>query len=111
MPTVRIDDPARMNVLGLFLAASLERNLVGRAKPCALRGALTVIASGMRATVRFDGESATVTRAEESANVTLSAPLHRFVGALVRPGLFAFLRIKVRGNPFFALRAMRYLGP
>ena len=43
--------------------------------------------------------------------MTLRAPLHRFVRALVRPGPVAFLRIRVRGNPFFALRALRYLAP
>ena len=111
MPTVRIDDPARMNILGLFLAAGLERNLRVRGKACGLTGALTVDADGMRATVRFEDGGATVTREEGKANVTLRAPLHRFVAALVRPGLGVFLRIRVRGNPFFALKAMRYLAP
>jgi hypothetical protein len=106
---VRIDDPPSMNVLGLFLASSLRRNLGDRA--CPLRGAMTVDAEGMRATVRFEADGATVTRAEGPADVTVSGPLPLLVRALVRRRLLALLRLKVRGRRLFALRAMGYLKP
>jgi hypothetical protein len=109
--TVRIEDAPRMNILGLFLAAGLKRNLVTRGRPCRLRGGLTVDAEGMRATVVFGPDGAVVTRAETPARVVLRAPLAAFVAALARPRLRRLLRIGVRGNPLFALRAMRYLRP
>ncbi len=111
MATIRIEDSREMNILGLFLAAGLTRNLVTRERPCKLHGGLTVDAEGMRATVVFEPDGAVVTRADVPTRVVLRAPLADFVAALARPSLFRFLRIKVRGNPFFALRAMRYLSP
>jgi hypothetical protein len=108
---VSIDDPPTMNVLGLFLAASLRRNLLQRARRCELRGALTIDAAGMRASVRFEEDGATVTRAETPARVTIRAPLHVLVSALVRPRPGNLLRVRLRGSPLFALRAMRYLKP
>ncbi len=111
MTSVRIDDPSRMNVLGLFVASSLRRNLEERGLACGLDGALTIDADGMRATVRFGPEEVVVTREDVKARVTLRAPLSRFVDALIRPGLLRFLRVRIRGNPFFALRALRYLAP
>ena len=108
---VRIDDPSDMNVMGLFLASSLRRNLVERGRACTLRGAMAVDAQGMRATVRFEEDGATVTRAEGPVNVTISGPLPLLVRVLVRPGLRSILRVKVRGSRLFALRAMGYLKP
>ena len=63
MATVRIDDPAQMNVLGLFLAARL-RAFPGEPT---LRGALTVNAAGMRATILFKDDGATITRRPSAA--------------------------------------------
>ena len=74
--TIRIDDPPTMNVLGLFLASSLRRNLVERGRPCTLRGAMTVDAEGMRATVRFEEDGVTVTRRDTPARAR-AAPLPR----------------------------------
>lgn len=108
---VRIDDPPSMNVLGLFLASSLRRNLVERGRKCPLRGVLTVDAEGMRATVRFEEDGATVTRAPGPSDVTITATLPLLVRALVRPGLGSLLRLKVRGRRLFALRAMGVLKP
>ena len=65
----------------------------------------------VRAPGRVDTAGLTVTRSAERARVTLSAPLHRFVAALVRPGLLSYLRIRIRGSRIFALRALRYLKP
>ena len=111
MARVSIDDPPTMNLLGLFLASSLRRNLLERERGCDLRGALTVDAAGMRASIRFEEDGVTVTRAETPARVTLRAPLHVLVGALVRPRPWNLLRVRFRGSPLFALRAMRYLKP
>ena len=109
--TVRIDDPPTMNVLGLFLASSLRRNLVERGRPCRLRGNLTVDAEGMAATVRFLEDGVTITRQESASKVRLTATLPVLVRALTRPGLGTLLRVKVKGSRLFALRAMRFLTP
>ncbi len=111
MTAVRVDDPPTMNVLGLFLASSLRRNLVERGRSCALRGVLTVDAEGMRATIRFEDSIVTITRQDGPSSVVLSAPLSMLVQVLVRPTLRGMLRIKTRGSRLFALRAMRFLKP
>ena len=111
MATVRIDDPARMNVLGLFLASAIRRNLVGRGKGRGLRGTLAVDADGMRASVRFEEDGATVTRRDEAARATVSGPLPLLVKAVVRPTPFLLLRLRVRGSRLFALRALGLLRP
>lgn len=111
MPGVRIDDPPTMNILGLFLAGTLRRNLVERGRACPLRGSLAVDADGMRATVRFEEDGVTVTRQGGAEEVRISGPLPALMNALVRPGLRSLLQIKVRGRRLFALRAMRYLRP
>lgn len=108
---VRIDDPPTMNVLGLFLASSLRRNLVERGHDCALRGVLTVDADGMRATVRFEDDGVTVTRQPTPARVTLRGPLPLLVRALVKPRLMTLLKVKVSGSRIFALKAMPFLRP
>ncbi|MHC4473748.1 MAG: hypothetical protein ACYS99_22645 [Planctomycetota bacterium] len=111
MAEVRIEDPGEMNVLGLVLAAALRRNLPDDTPPPKLRGALTVDAEGMRATVVFAPEGVTVTRAETKAAAVVAAPLHRLVEAVVRPSIFRLLGLGMRGRRLFALRAMRYLAP
>lgn len=112
MSHVTVVDPETMNVLGLFLARSLRRNLDERGKPCRLRGSMAVDADGMRATVRFGSEGAFVVTGEEhDRRVVVRGSLARLVDAIARPGLRRFLRVKWSGNPFFALRAMRYLAP
>jgi len=103
---VRIDDPPTMNVLGLFLAAALRRG----SAPFP-RGALTVDADGMRATVRFEDDGATVTRAPTEGATTVSASLPRLARAIARRSVVALLRVKVRGSRLFALRALRCLRP
>lgn len=99
-----------MNVLGLFLAKSLQRNVVEGGRRCALTGALTVESEGMRASVVF-GEEILVTREETKARARLSAPMAVFVSALVEPRLSTFLKVKLRGNPLFAYRVMGVLKP
>jgi len=100
-----------MNVLGLFLASSLRRNLVERGRACGLRGGLTVDAEGMRATVRFEEDGATITRKDEPARATVRAPLSLLAAVIARPGLMKLLRVKVTGSRVFAFRAMRFLAP
>ena len=100
-----------MNVLGLFLASSLRRNLVERGKSCALRGALTVDADGMRATIHFDDAGATVSRTATDARAVVSGSLPLLTDAIVKRRLVALLRVRVRGSRLFALRAMGMLKP
>jgi hypothetical protein len=111
MALVRIEDPPGMNVLGLVLAASLERGFAACGGAPNLRGALEIVADGMRATIVFSPDGAVVTRAATPAKAEVRAPLHLLVEAMVRPRLLTLLRVKVRGNRLLALRAMRYLRP
>jgi len=111
MGMVRVDDPSGMNVLGLFLASALRRNLVGRGRETQLRGTLVVDAEGMRAAVRFEEDGVTVTRRDDAPTATVGGPLPLLVRAVVRPGPLALLRVRVRGSRLFALRALRLLKP
>ncbi|MFI5402126.1 MAG: hypothetical protein ACHQ1G_04250 [Planctomycetota bacterium] len=108
---VRIDDPPSMNVLGLFLASALRRNLVVRGKGRGLRGTLAIDAEGMRALVRFEADGATVTRKDEAARATVSGPLSLLVKAVAKRTPFTLLRLRVRGSRIFALRALGLLKP
>ncbi len=111
MATVRVDDPPGMNILGLFLASALRRNLAGKASGRGLRGTLAIEADGMRAAIRFEEDGATVTRREEPARATVTGPLPLLVKAVVRPTPFLLLRLRVRGSRIFALRALGLLKP
>lgn len=111
MGTVRIDDPPSMNVLGLFLASALRRNLVARGRETALRGTLVVDADGMRAAIRFEGDGVTVTRRDDAPTATVGGALPLLVRVVVRPGPLALLKVRVRGSRLFALRALRLLKP
>jgi hypothetical protein len=111
VPGVRIDDPPTMNILGLFLAGTLRRNLVEHGRACPLRGSLAVDADGMRATVRFEEDGVTVTRQGGAELVRISGSLPVLLNVLVRPGLRSLLRVNVSGSRLFALRAMRFLRP
>ncbi len=99
-----------MNILGLFLASSLRRNLIERGRSCTLTGVLAIDADGMHAAVRFEKDGVTVTRQEAEPRTRIAGPLSLLVGALVRPRLGTLLRIKVRGSRLFALRALRFFG-
>jgi hypothetical protein len=111
MATVRVEAPETMNILGLFLARALRRNLEERAKRCRLRGAITIETEGMRASVRFEEGAAVVTREAVEARVRVTASMARLVDAIVRPGLLRYLHVGVKGNPIFGLRALRYFVP
>lgn len=111
MPSVRIDDPPTMNVLGLFLAAALRRSTVERGRECPLRGNLEVAAGAMTATVRFEEDGIVVTRAQGPSLARVSAPLHRLVRAIVHPNPVSLLRVRARGNRIFLLRALRWFAP
>ena len=108
---VRIDDPGSMNVLGLFLAAAVRRNLARNEGKCGLRGGLSIEAGGMRATLRFGPAEVRVVRGEEDPRARVHGSLEALVRAVARPGLRSLLGVKVRGSRLFALRAVRYLAP
>jgi len=111
MVPVRIDDPPTMNVLGLFLASALRRNLAGRHKKGGLRGTLAIDAEGMRAAIRFEEDGVTVTRQDTAPRAVVSGPLPLLVKAVVKRTPFLLLRLRVRGSRFFALRALGLLKP
>lgn len=112
-PSVEVEDPERMSLLGLMLAGLVRDNLgdpslAGRA--ARLEGSLGVTAGRMKVTLVFDRGAIRVRRGLDpdlGACVTGSlAGLmrvslgHGVLGAVLRGGT------RVRGNPFFALRVM-----
>jgi len=108
---VRIDDPPTANILGLFLASALKRNLEDRGRSSSLRGTLLVDAGGMRSAVRFEDDAVVVARDDPAPVVVIRGSLPVLVRALAKPGLFTLLKVKVKGKRLFALRAMRVLAP
>lgn len=107
MASVRIDEPARMNVLGLFVASALRRHDAD----VPLRGAIGIDADGMRVTVSFEDAQVVVTRREMPTRARLKAPLSVLVSALTRPRFGTLFKIKVKGSRLFALRVLPYFKP
>ena len=81
MASVRIDEPAGMNVLGLFVASALRRHDM----EVPLRGAIGIDADGMKITVSFEDDGVVVTRKELPTKAFLAATLAVLVSALTRP--------------------------
>jgi len=72
---------------------------------------MTVNADGMRATVRFGESGVLVTRQPVDADVEVSGSLAVLTAALVELRLTTLLRIRLKGNPLFAWRALKVMRP
>jgi len=108
---VIIDDPPRMNLLGLILANIIERNL---SQPLLLErfqklsGSLNVQAREMRVSLTFEGGKLVVSRdMAETPRAAVSGGLDSLMnlslgGGMVGPWLTG--RLKTRGNLFFLLK-------
>jgi hypothetical protein len=114
--TVRLEDPERMNLLGLLLRSILERRLAepaARRRAARLRGEVAVRGGRMRVTLRFEPTGIVITRAASArprARVegTLAGLLAVALGrGLVRPLLTRALA--PRGNLLFLLRLLPLL--
>ena len=108
---VTIDDPARMNLLGLVLRGVLERSLARR--PSRLRGEVRISADGMEATLRFhDGGVELRREGQGRPRARISGSLASFIdAALGRGRIRAWLsgRLRVRGGPLTLARLLRVL--
>jgi len=114
---VTIDDPARMNLLGLILANIMERNMAGDPKVWRrferLAADVVVRAGEMVVTLRFGEGSVLVKRgAEGRARAQVSGSLDALVdmalgGGMVGPVLAG--RLKPKGSLLLLLKLKRLL--
>jgi hypothetical protein len=111
MPLVMIEDPPRMNLLGLLLGNVIERNLSEPAhqrRLGALEADVMIQAGEMVVTLSFSRGQLTIARgASEKAKAgirgSLDALMHMALGrGLIGPLLSG--RIKISGNPFTLLK-------
>ena len=116
MTEIHLDDPARMNLLGLFVRDIATRNLA-RPKVAARarnwRGRLVFQAGPMAVTLHLEGERICLERgAVASPTAAVQGDLATFLAlGLGRSPIIAFLRgqVRVRGNIWLLLRALSLL--
>lgn len=113
---VQLDEPATMNLLGLFLRDLLDRNLdrpEGAARARRLRGHLVFQAGRMAVTLHLEGDRLLLERgAMARPTAEVNGDLATFLGiSLGRHPLGAFLRgqLRVRGNIGLLLRTLPLL--
>jgi len=113
---VTIDDPPRMNLLGLILAGIIERNLEDQEKRQRfekLDAEVVVRAGEMAVTLRFGGGRLVVSRgASERPRAQVAGSLDALMalslgGGMVGPWLAG--RLKTRGSLLLLLRLRRLL--
>lgn len=110
-PRVIIEDPPRMNLLGLMLGSLVERN--ARREDLArllsaLNGSVMVQAGEMHVTLAFDQGTLTITRRiPDRPSAMVSGSMDSLLGLALGRGLVgAYLsgRLKAKGNLFFLLK-------
>lgn len=105
MSAVTIQDPSRMNLLGLILGSLIERNVAGdpelKRRFDKLEGAVAVQAGRMAITLRFGRGSLTIERgAAEKTRASVRGSLDTLMGLSLGRGMVApYLsgRLKARG--------------
>lgn len=115
-PSVQLDDPAGMNLLGLFLQDLLRRNLArpeGAARARRLHGHLVLRAGKMAVTLHLEGHRLSLERgamARPSAEVI--GDLATFLAISLGHHPLGFLgrrRLRIRGNVWLLLRTLPLL--
>ena len=103
-PAVTIEDPTRMNLLGLILGSLIERNLSDpelKRRFDKLEGAVAVQAGRMAITLRFTRGSLVVARgAAEGARAAVAGSLDTLMGLALGSGMvgpYLSGRLKARG--------------
>lgn len=112
MAAVVLEEPTRMNLLGLILAQVLERQLAVRSRARwvrGLRGDVLVRSGGMAVTMVFDGSGGVRLRREAPvrATATLEAPLDVLADLTLGRHLLTHAARRsfcLRGNPLTLLR-------
>lgn len=113
---VTIEDPARMNLLGLILGSIIERNLVDAQKRRRfekLSGKVVVQASEMIITLKFERGKLRIARGPvEGAKAQVRGSLEELMnlalgGGMVGPWLAG--RLKTRGSLLLLLKMRRLL--
>lgn len=112
MALVTIDDPPRMNLLGLMLGNLIERNLAAheplRRRLARLKGTVAVQAGEMRVTLCFGGGALAIRRgADPSARASIAGSMDTLLGLAQGRGMIGPVlagRLKPRGNLLFLLR-------
>ncbi len=111
---VTIENPERMNLLGLMLGDIIGRNLgtpAGQRAIRRLRGAVVVGSGLMTVTLRFDGAGLAIARdAAPSPAASVRGSLETFVGMATGGSLLTMVapvlcgKLRIGGNPMTLLR-------
>jgi hypothetical protein len=116
MGEVQLDDPAKMNLLGLFVRDVVNRNLArpeGAARARGLRGRLVLRAGRMAVTLHLEGERLRLERgAAAQPTAEVRGDLATYLAlSLGHSPILAFLRgqVQVRGNVWLLLRTLPLL--
>jgi hypothetical protein len=116
MSELQVEDPAKMNLFGLFVRDVVNRNLArpeGAARARGLRGCLVLWAGRMAVTLHLEGERLRLERgAAAQPTVEVRGDLATYLAlSLGRSPLPAFLRgqVRVRGNVLLLLRTLPLL--
>jgi len=116
MEAVVMQDPERMNLLGLILKSILEINLTEEKKArkaAKIRGKIGVQAGEMKVTLHCDSGKFKIVRGhEEKSNARVRGGLKPFLeialgGGLVQPVIDG--EVKIGGNPFLLLKLIPLL--
>ncbi len=116
MKRVTIEDPPRMNLLGLILASVIERNLedADKLRRCEkLKGNVVVAAGEMVVTLKFDGGGVSVARgAQEPCRARVQGRMDALIelalgGGMVGPWLAG--RLKTKGSLVLLLKMRRLM--
>ena len=116
MSAVKIDDPARMNVLGLLMQGFLTAVLADPAQLARaqkMSGDVWLRAGLMWCTLRFDGEGIQVFRGKtDGRKASVEGEMDTLLGVVTGAGVvgpFLAGKIKIGGNPFFLLKMLPIL--
>jgi hypothetical protein len=115
-PSVVLEAPETMNLLGLLLRSILERSLADPAKAnraARLRGEIAVRGGRMRVTLKFAEGQITITRAASAKpRARVEGSLPAFLGVARGKGLAAAWlsgRLSAKGNLLFLLKILPLL--
>lgn len=111
--TVRVDQPERMNILGLLMQGLLTETLKqapNSRKAGRMRGDVFVQAGQMGVTLRFDGSGIVIIKgASDRPRARVRGGMTDLLAMVTGAGVIAPVlagRVRISGNPFFLLRML-----
>ena len=111
--TAILEDPRRMNLLGLLMHGLIESNLRDPAVAAAvgrIRGDVFVQAGDMGVTLRFGGGVVSIQRGDSGRSIArVRGGMQDLLGMVTGAGLVGPVlagRVRIGGNPFVLLRIL-----